>query len=204
MELKGKMALPTWKRSLGKLLKSDNVTPTERSGDTIELQNFVMVISSPLKNLEKIVEFENSRGIDYTTKSYRKYWQSVDDRLSGFASNGGKIDQTRIIAEKLGNSSYSRQAYATIWSPEIDSVSPYPFCIVGVYCFIRDDALNMTSILRSNDAWGQALNDIYHLVKIQEKLSKKLGVSMGTYTHIAMSYHIYVSDLIKAKIFLEG
>jgi thymidylate synthase len=203
MELKGKNILGTWKRSLDKLLKSDNIIPTERSGDTIELQNFILVITSPTDKMNDIVIFERTRGIDYYTNSYEKYWSSVNDRLKMFATVEGKTNQIEAIVDKLSNSPYNRQAYASIWSPGIDSISSYPLCIVGVYFFVRNNLLNMTAILRSNDAWGQALNDMYHLVTIQKEVADMLNISVGTYTHIAMSYHIYTSDLIKAKLFLE-
>jgi thymidylate synthase len=61
----------------------------------------------------------------------------------------------------------------------------------------------MNAIVRSNDAWGQALDDIYHLIKIQEKVAKELSIPVGVYTHFAMSYHIYVTDLIKARLYLR-
>jgi len=204
MELIGKSILGTWKRSLGILLKSNSIIPTERNGDTIELQNFVVNVSSPSKNFEGVSEFDKARGINYASDSFTKYWGSVDERLNEFPSTGKKVDQMSAIISKLKDSQYNRQAYATIWSPESDSSSPYPFCIIGVYFFIRNETLNMTAILRSNDAWGQALNDMYHLVKIQKRVAEILEIPVGTYTHIAMSYHIYMSDLIKAKLYLEG
>jgi len=204
MELKGKHILPTWTRSLDKLVKSNVIIPTERNGDTIELQNFILIVTNPMQNIQQVVEFDSKRGINYCSDLFVNYWASIDERLNAFVSANGKIDQIKSIHSKLSNSQYNRQAYASIWSPEKDSVSPYPFCIVGVYFYIRNNALNMTAILRSNDAWGQALNDIYHLVKIHKRIADKIKIPVGIYTHVAMSYHIYISDLIKAKLYLEG
>ena len=69
---------------------------------------------------------------------------------------------------------------------------------------IREDKLNMTAMLRSNDAWGQALNDMYQLVKIQEDMAKKMQIQVGTYTHFAISYHMYTKDRMDAQLYLEG
>ena len=203
MEVIGQSILETWTRSLAILLGSEIIIPTERNGDTIELQNFSLVITSPTIDCDDVVEFDRKRNIDYSSDSFSKYWKSVNDRLNEFPSSIGKIDQINSIVNKLKYSHYNRQAYATIWSAEIDSVSPYPYCIVGIYFYIRNDSLNMTSILRSNDSWGQALNDIYNLVKIQSRVAGMLGIPVGVYTHIALSYHIYMSDLIRAKLYLE-
>ena len=61
----------------------------------------------------------------------------------------------------------------------------------------------MTSILRSNDAWGQALNDMYELIMIQKDMATRLQLKVGTYSHFAMSYHLYTKDRIDALVYLK-
>ena len=199
MESIGKDIFSTWKRSIKKVIDSNLVVPTERHGDAKELLNFQLRISTPLHNISNVTDFDKNRGIDYNTVSNQKYWNSVEERLVRFISRNGDINQVESIHNRLQKYTYSRQAYATIWSPEEDTVSSFPYCILGIYFFIREGNLNMTSLLRSNDAWGQALNDIYHLVHIQKKIAEEMGVPVGTYIHYAMSYHIYISDLVNAK-----
>jgi len=204
MEIIGSRIFSTWKKSLAKLLKDGSVVPTERNGDTVELLNTVLVISKPTMSLDEVFSFDKNRGIDYLNTERVKYWESVSKRLKEFQSGIFKIDQADYAVGKLSENHYNRQAYATIWSPEMDVKSAYPLCITGLFFCIREEKLNMTAILRSNDAWGQALDDIYHLTKIQEDVAKKMSLPIGAYTHIAMSYHIYNVDLIKAHILLGG
>lgn len=205
MEFRGSKILPTWKKSLTKLLKDGSVVPTERNGDTVELSNAIIIINKPITGLDEIIAFDHNRGIDYTNIERVKYWESVSERLEKFqSSNACEINQIDHAVKKLSENPYNRQAYATVWSPELDVKSAYPLCITGLHFSIREERLNLTAILRSNDAWGQALDDIYHLIKIQEATAKAMSIPVGVYTHIAMSYHIYNADLIKARILLEG
>lgn len=205
MEFKGAKALHVWKRSIAKLVDSNLIVPTERNGDTLELNNVVLIITNPLSSLEEIKQFDMGRGVNYNHSERVNYWNAIDARLQEFtATNRTKIDQISYVTKKLSGNPYNRQAYATIWAPELDDFSPYPVCILGAHFSIRNDCLNMNAIVRSNDAWGQALDDIYHLIKIQEKVAEALSIPVGIYTHFAMSYHIYVTDLIKARLYLRN
>lgn len=203
MEIRGRNVFSVWKKSLTKLLESEDIVPTERNGDTIELKNLVLVITNPNESLDKVAKFDLDRGVDYSCQNRISYWTAVEKRIKEFNSGeNSKIDQFSDITKKLSNNPYNRQAYATIWSPRLDVDAPYPICIVGAHFCIRDNRLNMTAIIRSNDAWGQALDDMYHLIQIQKEVANQLSIPVGIYTHIAMSYHIYLTDLIKAKLFL--
>lgn len=205
VEFKGAKILHVWERSIRKLVDSSSIVPTERNGDTVELNNVVLVVTNPLASIDEVYQFDKNRGIEYNREERENYWNSIRNRLEAFESIGhNKINQVSDIINKLVSNPYNRQAYSTIWSPELDIFTPYPVCIVGTHFSIRNDSLNMTAILRSNDAWGQALDDMYHLIMIQKKVADELSIPVGIYTHFAMSYHIYVTDLIKAKLFLRG
>ena len=205
MELKGARVLHVWERSIRKLVESGIIVPTERNGDTVELNNMVLVATNPLASLEEVYQFDKKRGIDYSRVEREHYWNSILNRLEEYETlEQNKINQISDICQKLSGNPYNRQAYATIWSPASDVFSTYPVCIVGVHFSIRNDSLNMTAVLRSNDAWGQALDDMYHLIMIQKIVADRLSIPVGIYTHFAMSYHIYVTDLIKAKLYLKG
>lgn len=203
MESTGKDIFSTWKRSIKKVIDNGSAVPTERQGDAQELLNYQICISSPLHNIDNVVAFDKRRGIYYDTVANQKYWATVEERLMRFISRNGDVNQIEAIQDRLKKYAYNRQAYATIWSPEEDTVSTSPYCILGIYFFIREGCLNMTALMRSNDAWGQALNDIYHLVHIQKKVAEMIEIPIGAYTHYVTSYHIYISDLVNAKKFIE-
>ena len=201
MKITGNSILSVWKDSLHYLVEATSIVPTERNLDTYEIENAVLTVQRPLENLDELLAFEKARGHDFGDSSLVGYWKEVDQKLKKFPKSS--VAQLDFIAEKLDKSPYNRHGYASIWSPAVDTVSLYPSCIIGIYFSVRNGRLNMTSILRSNDAWGQALNDMYELVMIQEKMAKRLQISMGTYSHFAMSYHLYLKDYMDALLYLE-
>jgi len=201
MIITGNTIFEVWKDSLSYLVRSDSVVPTERNLDTYEILNSVLVIEDPLSNLDELLAFERKRGIIYSETSRKKYWDVVRQKLNKYPKSS--VNQLDFISQKLNNSPYNRHGYASIWSPHIDTSSSYPSCIIGIYFMVRDNKLNMTAILRSNDAWGQALNDIYELAMIQKEMALRLQLKVGSYTHFAMSYHLYTKDKMDAQLFLS-
>lgn len=204
MEIEGKNILSVWEESLKKVMDSNLDVPTQRrDGFTRERLNLQLLISSPLDDLDEVARLDKKRGIDYNTFLHEIYWNHIiEDKLTRFTSEKGEIDQLEKICNRL-QVHYNRQAYATIWSPVEDAEGSHPVCILGVYFYIRQECLNMVAVLRSNDAWGQALNDIYHLVEIQKKVAAKIDREVGTYTHYVMSYHIYDEDFKNVQEYLS-
>lgn len=204
MEIDGDDILSVWKKSLEEVTKSDKrILAQRREQNTTELRNFQMIIKSPETDFDLIPQKDKERGYNYETVSDEIYWDTIiNRRLEQFPSKEkGLIDQLQVVREKL-RVPHNRQAYATIWSPEEDTINEHPICILGIYFYIRENALHMEAVLRSNDAWGQGLNDIYHLVKIQKRIAKELKIEVGSYIHNAMSYHIYEADLPMVKKYL--
>lgn len=201
MNIRGDTILSTWRDSIQILVNSEKLVPTERNQDTFEENNSVLTIEHPVKDLDELLAFEKSRGNIYSESKIVDYWKIVNEKLDKFPNTD--VSQLDVIYKKLSQSPFNRHGYASIWVPEIDTVSPYPSCIIGVYFTIRDDKLNMTSILRSNDAWGQALNDMYELVMVQKRMSERLQIRIGEYSHFAMSYHLYFNDRKDAIMMLK-
>ena len=201
MKIRNDSIMTTWTQSLEYLIDCQDVVPTERNLDTYEIRNAVLEIVKPLKGRDKLLAFEKKRGHDYSEGKYVNYWKNVDEKLKKFPKTS--IAQLDIITEKLNISPYNRHGYASIWNPSVDLKKPYPSCIIGIYFMVRDEKLNMTAMLRSNDAWGQALNDMYELVKLQERIAMKLQFEVGIYTHFAISYHLYTKDYMDAQLYLK-
>lgn len=201
MKIRNDSIMNTWMQSLEILVNCKNIVPTERNLDTYEIGNVVLEIEKPLENRDILLAFEKKRGHNYNDQLLVDYWKTVHDKLKKFPKTS--VMQMDSIMDKLNVSPYNKHAYASIWAPSVDLKSEYPSCIIGIYFLIREEKLNMTAILRSNDAWGQALNDIYELVKIQEHMAEKLQLEVGVYTHFAISYHLYTKDRMEAQLCLE-
>lgn len=106
------------------------------------------------------------------------------------------IDQIVYISEKLRSAPSSRRAIAITWNPVIDeSLADCP-CLQIVQCLIRHERLQMSVVFRSNDMLSAAGANMYALARLQQSISRELGVECGTYTHISLVPHIYyIRDL---------
>jgi thymidylate synthase len=67
-------------------------------------------------------------------------------------------------------------------------------CTLGLQFLLRDSELHMVSYMRANDAYRGMVSDVFSLTFLQEFLAAELGVSLGSYVHVAGSLHIYLSD----------
>lgn len=121
-----------------------------------------------------ILDFEIGQGWHYT----------YHDRMK---------DQLPFAANELGKNPYSRQAVIDLRTPD-DIGDRNPACLQHIQLFIRNDKLHMKVLFRSNDAYNAAFINAFGLIMLQRGLSKQLGVSVGTYTHRANSYHAYKKD----------
>lgn len=101
--------------------------------------------------------------------------------------------QYEAVIEKLRRDSDSRQAVVTIWNPAVDNEEnrrDYP-CTVMHQFRIRDNKLNMSVYMRSNDVWLGAAYDFFQFTRVQIALASVLGVKPGKYAHHVGSLHIY-------------
>lgn len=107
----------------------------------------------------------------------------------GLRTNG----QYDVIIERLKADPDTRQAVVTIWNPEYDlqpAKRDYP-CTVLHQFRIRDNKLNMSVYMRSNDVWLGAAYDFFQFTRVQLAIASILGIEPGTYNHHVGSLHIY-------------
>ena len=64
-------------------------------------------------------------------------------------------------------------------------------CTLSLQFFIRDEKLHMIVNMRSSDLIFGIAYDIPAFTLFQEILAEQLGVSLGSYTHMSNSLHIY-------------
>lgn len=101
--------------------------------------------------------------------------------------------QYDIIIERLKQDPDTRQAVVTIWNPQFDlqpAKRDYP-CTVLHQFRIRNNKLNMSVYMRSNDVWLGAAYDFFQFTRVQLAMASVLGVEPGTYAHHVGSLHIY-------------
>ena len=110
--------------------------------------------------------------------------------------SGEIFDQMEMVRQMLIKDPASRQAVIHI--KQARNLLKHPTkdvnCTVCLQFFIREEKLYMTTYMRSNDLWMGFPNDIFQFTAMQIYLAMRLGVGLGTYTHIAGSLHLYERD----------
>ncbi len=140
---------------------------------------------------------------------------SYHDRVYGYPTSRGYLDQAAAAIDNLAECYYTRRAQAITWVPELDATDHEPPCLQRIWLRILEDPkkgllLNMNTHWRSRDAFKAAFMNIFALTDLQRviagQVSEKIGkkVHVGRYVDIADSYHIYGSYFDQFKGFLEA
>jgi hypothetical protein len=88
----------------------------------------------------------------------------------------------------------SRQATVSLWNNDEPDTKDLP-CTLSWSFTIRDGALRMVTMMRSNDVMKGVAYDVPFMARVQSALAWALDVPAGTYTHIAQSLHVYDTDV---------
>lgn len=118
---------------------------------------------------------------------------SYGQRLFGFGQ--AKINQIEFIINKLKQKPETKSATITCLFPQEDfQKGAHIPCITLLDFKLRDNRLNMTVCLRSQDIGKKIYGDALALGKLMENVAKKLNVSTGVLKLFIMSGHIYEND----------
>ena len=135
-------------------------------------------------------------------RSLEQYTQEMLDGILDFEVERGNWDYTYhqrmekqipwLISELQRNPD-SRRAVLSIRS-EQDLSSGSPACLQLIQFLIREEKLHCKVVFRSNDATKAAFMNAFALIMLQKRIADTLGVSVGSYTHRANSFHVYERD----------
>ena len=182
----------------------------------LEVENFSITMN-PLWNVCKYKERKINVGYmlgemcwylrgdlnDDSILYYSKFWNKVrNSEVPHYNSNYGHYAFTEQQLLRCVNilqvDKDSRQAVVIISKTEAVGKSDTP-CTYAVSFRIRQNKLNMTVHMRSNDIWRGFCIDMFQFSIWQQILYWRLfhhypDLSMGTYTHIADSFHVYENN----------
>lgn len=137
-------------------------------------------------------------GTPYSLEQYR---QEILDGILDFEVEAGNWHYTyhqrygewidKCVLPELRRDPGSRRAVIAVRDNELDALNENPACLQSMQFMIRDGALDMDVLFRSNDAVRAAYMNMFALTELQKKVATELGVPVGTYTHTANSYHCY-------------
>jgi thymidylate synthase len=145
------------------------------------------------------------RNIDKLGEIYGKVptiWRNMANQYNEVNSNYGwqwlQNSQLDKVINKLLSNKETRQATISIYDgKQIDNYYHDTPCTYAITFNIVKGKLNMSVLMRSNDLWFGFCNDQYCFSKLQELVSKKIDIKIGTYYHHATNLHIYNNFLNK-------
>lgn len=220
----GRTADESW-RAAADLFKRGDETSRQpgRGGVTRELLPAVFVIQDPSqrwvisRNPAMSVPFALVEIIGIIAgRQDSEYLNFFNPRLPQFAGTGSVypgaygfrlrrhfgIDQLERVCAALERNTHSRQAVLQIWDAVVDvpltdgsPASPDIPCNLCSMLKLRDDRLYWTQILRSNDLFRGTPYNFVQFSMLQEVVAGWLGVTIGSYTQLSDSLHVYEQDL---------
>lgn len=201
-----------------KLLLEQNEVNDSRDGEVVgEIVNAVTVINDPtrcvmtnkIRNMSmryaigELLWYLSGNNRLEEIQKYTKAWDRMSDDGETVNSNYGfcivnkyGFDQWEYVEQMLRDNPATRQAVIHIKTAD-DIASKDVNCTVCLQFFIRDGKLYMTTYMRSNDIWLGFPFDVFQFTAMQVLMSMKLGVGLGTYTHVAGSLHLYKRNVVE-------
>lgn len=142
---------------------------------------------------------------------YASLWGRISDDGKTNNSAYGYIlqkkhgfNQIEKMIELLKVDPYSRRAVININVPNKNVIETKDeMCTICLQFLIRDNKLNCTAVMRSNDAFTGTVYDVTYFTLIQKYIADALGIDYGSYTHIAISMHLYNRHYDKATQIIE-
>lgn len=202
MLIETKTLAEAWEKSIKEMItrykQGEKLIPTERGDLALEANNILLKIEKPIANKRISAMYPYQKfSEDYSLHLFDQgYHKQVYSRITDITIDNKKnLNQADEIVIKLKKEWFSRRAVISLWSPFEDIHSEHPPCICLLQFLIRNNRLCLTSTYRSNDAWLCAPADMVAITNMQKNIAEKLDLQVGYYSHFAVSYHIYSSDL---------
>lgn len=213
----GKTVNNVWEQAFSALGKqaAQGFTDSSRDGAVVgEFLDAVMVVEDPTRNIvtSKIRNMPMRYAVGelawYLSGSnkvkdiaqYAKKWAEIsDDGETNNSAYGYRIfhkfgfDQWEFVKDLIKRDPNTRQAVIHIKDSSNAPTKDTP-CTVYLQFFLRDNKLNLSVHMRSNDIWMGVPYDMFSFCFLQVKMAMELGVEVGTYTHYAGSLHMYKRD----------
>jgi thymidylate synthase len=127
-------------------------------------------------------------------------WGGYGPRLLDFDG----VNQLEFVISKLRGNPSSRKAVIQLYDHE-DAVGKHidiP-CTCVLQYFVREGHLCAVVYMRSNDAYYGLPHDIFAFTFLQELIARSVGVPLGSYVHVAGSFHVYETKLASVRRFLD-
>ena len=188
-------------------------------GNTYELNNIAITLKNINNNIvsvrgispsylfgELLWYFNADNSLKFISQ-FSSFWNHLSDDGETCNSAYGHLiwkkygfDQIATVIGILRDDPNSRRAkiYINVPNSNVKTTKDEP-CTMSIHFMIRDDRLNCTVVMRSNDIWFGFPYDVAFFTELQKYVANRLGVSYGEYTHFAISLHMYERDVEALK-----
>jgi len=182
-------------------------------GGIDDLKEYVLELKGFKDHWTKNMNVADDNRWEYTYHGRLKNYGVWKELIDGSSKETGefKVDQIRIVIDKLSGQPFTRQAQMITWMPNIDNNCYDPPCLQSLWYRILEDEngiywLNCNIRFRSNDAWGANFMNMFGFIQFNKEViaagvAEKTGrtVKLGRLNWQADSFHIYGKDIRLAK-----
>ncbi len=201
----GEVFLKVRKRMLDPTIA--NVVPS-RVALTKELLNPTIVISDPKQRL--LYSEHRSYSLIYgIVEAYMLFnktnkldvFAAYNNNIRNYSDDGSHINSAYgyhiaeylpHVIQRLKYDLGSRQAALNIYSTKYGLIETKDVpCTLNLHFLVRDNKLNLTVYMRSNDLFWGFQYDVFMFTSLQEIVANELGLELGYYTHCPTSLHVY-------------
>jgi thymidylate synthase len=187
--------------------------------DTKELNNFSFALTNLNNNVINIRDISKAYLCGELTWYFLKrndiefinYFSSSNNRISDdgvfcYSAYGDIVfkrhnfDQVEKIIELLLVDPNSRRAVINFNVPNKYVIETKDeICTIALQFYIRNNVLNCTAVMRSNDLWNCLPYDVVFFTELQKYIAHRLNIDVGIYYHNVISLHCYDKDINNIK-----
>jgi len=216
-------------RSTYEYIQSNGFNIEGKRGNIKEVLNYAVTLTNPRSRVSnsldrrlvksKFAEFawylSNDADKEYINPYIDAYNQeeAENNKILGgygpriFNENDNGISQFDRIIEQINQRQKTKQAYLVVsdsfdYKVRVEKHSSPP-CTIGLHFIVRENKLNLTVYMRSNDAYFGLPHDLFCFTMLQELVALKVNIPVGTYSHVCTSMHIYKTHYERVSEYLK-
>jgi len=204
MYIRGNTPVDAWIRVVKKIMKDGIVRIDERGLKTKWLDSVMIHVKDPFNNRvseqypfsERVLKEKYATQL--LTPDRLDFEYTYGERLNAWGKE--EINQIDYIVEKLVHSPHSRRAVANLWDPRVDEKAEEVPCLNHFVFMKRQNVLDLTVSIRSNDMFGAWPANVYALTELLIHVSDRTQFNAGSITTLSVNAHIYHHDWEKAEL----
>jgi len=163
----------------------------------LEIRNLTVVMESVARLDPIISRYANQERVELMFLKYRSCDIVGDYKISygkRIYDNMG-VNQIDWIVERLRKKPETKSATIGLHLPGDEHLA----CLSLLDFKLRNSALHMAAVYRSQNVFGSQPGNVLALRDIQQSISDKIGFPAGELSLVVLSAHIYAQDLESAK-----